>query len=158
MPIRGEEIQVTDEDITAASSGGQPVQRSHESLRAANLQRIIAFIQSADSEELARIRQALDRKEGRTGAGVVDRAFLSLYVNLTPFILSLVFIVPLVVWLGWVYGELRPFFVGSGQSCPPNCNWGDIAYWAGVGGVSLLTAVLVSYALRGRLVKATKKG
>ena len=38
----------------------------------------------------------------RLGVPQTTRALLSLYLNLTPFILSLVFIAPLVVWLGWV--------------------------------------------------------
>lgn len=162
MPIRGEEIRVTEDDVTATArpsdNGRAAGQRSMDALRAAFMQKIFSFIQSASVEELAQIRQAIDRRDPPGRANMLDRALLSLYLNLTPFILSLVFIAPLVVWLGWVYQEIRPLLVGRAPSCPPACTWWDIAYWAGVGGVSLITAVLVSYWLRGRLMQATKKG
>lgn len=159
MPIRMEEIIVTEEDTRAASNGRESGQKTQASLRAANLQRIKAFIKIANPDEVAQIRQAIDLRSPPGRANFIDRALLSLYLNLTPFILSLVFIVPLVLWLGWFYLEIRPFIAGyDAPACPPSCTWWDIAYWAAVGGVSLITAVLVSYALRGRLIGATKKG
>lgn len=166
MPIRGEEIRVTEEDVSAAQRGSRAAdngraaaQSSYESMRAASLQRVKAFIRTADREELRQIRQAIDHRDPPAHANLLDRALLSLYLNITPFVLSLVFIVPLVLWVGWLYQEFRPVLVGSTVgACPPACSWGDVAFWAGMGGVSLIIALVVSYWLRGRLVKATKKG
>lgn len=175
MPIRGEEIRVTDEDITAANGGGRAAQRSHESLRAANLQRVVAFIQTADSEELTRIRQALDRKEGRAGAGagMVDRTVLGVYVNVVPWVLSFAVVMPLAIFGGWFYQRIKASIlmtvysadmvgltgriIQNPQMCPPDCNWLDIAAWGTAVGMGLLVSLFVANGLRRRLIRATRK-
>ena len=117
MPIRGEEIRVTEEDVSAAQRGSRAADNgraaahsSYESMRAASLQRVKAFIRTADREELRQIRQAIDHRDPPAHANLLDRALLSLYLNITPFVLSLVFIVPLVLCFSnlWRFSRGRP--------------------------------------------------
>jgi hypothetical protein len=167
MPIRGEEIRVTEDDVTATArpsdNGRAAGQRSMDALRAAFMQKIFSFIQSASVEELAQIRQAIDRRDPPGRANMGHRAVLSLYLNLTPWlILFPVVMIPAMLG-GWFYQLFRrefQFAVPLGNSyelCPPSCNWLDIVVWGTAVGGGLLLWLLFSHLLRKRLNKANKR-
>ncbi|MCA9936559.1 MAG: hypothetical protein KC415_21640 [Anaerolineales bacterium] len=180
-PIHGRKVTITDDEVAEQ----QPVDRSrllgngpahNQAVQAARrtdhyeAERAIAIVQMInDPEELNRVGMAAARRLRRMGAikpkkkrRLTDRALLRLYLEITPVLLSFAIVTPLVIWGGlrlvasaWFsqqFVELSGVLI---KACPPNCEWQHLAMWAVWGGVSLLLAVLVSYGLRKRLLRAS---
>lgn len=176
MPIRGEDVTVTESDVSNADRRGQ------DALRRANLQRIEAFVKSAPEGELREIQRVLSEREAALGirpatavgnqpAGVVDRGLLGCYIHVMSWVLSLALIMPFALLSVWFYQSvkldfLRTLFGGSEilgnvrtwQACPPQCTWLDIVVWGTAVGVGMLVSLLLANSLRKRLLNATKKG
>ncbi len=170
MPVvRAQEIQVTDEDVSSTgSSSNQPVPVSSPTPRPIILERVAKFISTASADELLYLRRVLKSRELALGlvqpqqkAGIIDQALLYVYLNVTPFIIALLLVIPLVFWLGRIYlRQVRPLLNPGRllESCPPNCLWPDLFFWAALGGIALLITLVFSYLLRDRLLKARNRG
>jgi hypothetical protein len=176
MPVRGEEVTVTDRDVSHADQRGQ------DTLRRANLQRIEAFVKNAPEGELWEIKRVVAAREASLGlapapaegnqpAGVVDRGLLGCYIHVMSWVLSFALVMPFSLLAVWFYQSvkldfLRTLFSGSEilgnvrtwQACPPQCTWLDIVVWGTAVGVGMLVSLLLANTLRKRLLNATKKG
>ncbi len=173
-PIRARQITITNEDVDGRASLGQAparnqLSRAGQALEHYEAERIATVISTMDNPyELNRIGQAAAARMRQLGAlperrrrRLTDRALLRLYLELTPSLLSLAVVMPLVIWGGWRlagsawfgsrFAELHGVL---SQSCPPTCAWQHLAMWAALGGVSLLLAAVVSHGLRKRLLIA----
>jgi hypothetical protein len=175
MPeVRGEDVRVTEDDLNNVLGVAPAInQRGETSGQRLEVQRVIAYVKASEEpEDLKQIGRVLAKRLREMGAirpkkkpRITDKALLYLYLNVSPVLLSLLIVMPLMVWLGRVAVREMPPYIPSmifgarfwstlRQACPPNCTWHHLAMWAVLGGVSLLTAFLVSYALRKRLLKA----
>lgn len=163
MPVRMEDVAVTEDDVTA-------------SMRSVNLIRVDKFLKSATEQEARKIRGWSEHRLMALGAiqpekkpTTTDRALTSLYLNTTPWILAFLFMLPLAVFFGLVYQQMKYDFryfmarplidAGLGikpQMCPPSCTWLDIAVWTFLVGGGLITAAIVANMTRKRLLKARK--
>jgi len=165
MPVvRGEEIRVTEEDVNSENIRGRQPPDNQVSRRVI-LERVTKFIVTTNEEEVTHLTRVL--KQRRQDLGMIkpvrkpkflDRALLYIYLNVTPFIIALVVVLPLVVWTGWAIFKIQPLLIPGTKAsgCPPACGWLDIAFWLILGGIALLVTFVFSYILRDRLLKARK--
>lgn len=151
------------------------VTQTEHALSRFDTERVLSLIASTNNpEDLNRIGKAAAEKLRDLGAisstkrnrkkrRLTDRALLRLYLEVTPILLSLGLVTPLLVWGGlrlvrslW-FAQLigHSLAVELTKACPPTCTWHNLALWAVLGGVSLLFAVLASYSLRKRLLRAS---
>jgi len=155
----------------------QTVTQAEQSLTRLNLERALAIIETTNNpDDLNRIGKAAAEKLRKLGIiqgtkanrrkkkHLTDRALLRLYLEVTPILLSLGLVTPLLVWGGlrliraaW-FAQLvgHTLAMELTKACPPNCTWHNLALWAVLGGVSLLFSVLISYGLRKRLLRANQ--
>ncbi|MCA9961964.1 MAG: hypothetical protein KC413_23255 [Anaerolineales bacterium] len=186
-PIQSRKITISEDDIEsraqrlglapARNETARTVTQAEQSLTRFDMERVLALIDTTNNpDELNRIGKAAAAKLRKIGAAqprkakpgkkqrrLTDRALLRLYLEITPFLLSLGLVTPLLVWGGLRLVRSYWFvqFVGQTlareltKACPPTCTWHNLALWAVLGGISLLFAVLASYSLRKRLLRAS---
>jgi hypothetical protein len=119
-------------------------------------------------------QQEPEQQRSRTQRGITerplvnfaDKALLRLYLNVSPLIVCLLIIVPIVLWVGTVFLRqyLWPiqYIFGAAfaaeikKACPPTCSWHNLLIWAILGGIGLLISFLLSNSLRKQLLKAIR--
>lgn len=176
MPIRGEEVTVTESDVSNAD------QHSQQALRSRFLQRIESFVKTAPESELWEIKRVVAAREASLGmnpapvqnspAGVFDRSLLGCYIHVMSWVLSFALIMPFALFVAWFYQmtkvQFRRALFGELDAtlgynrlvelCPPQCSRLDLAIWGVAIGSGLLFSLLLANYLRKRLQNATKKG
>ncbi|GIK55131.1 MAG: hypothetical protein BroJett015_07940 [Chloroflexota bacterium] len=168
MPVvRGEEIRITDEELSEQNRPPHqlsPTSSQSPTPRPVILERVAKFIANANADEWHFLQQVMGNRQRELGlvqpkeqARFIDRALLYVYLNVTPFIIALLVVVPVVFFAGRALLQLRPNN-HAGTTCPPACTNLDIFFWVLLGGIMLLTTFLFSYILRDRLLKAKNKG
>lgn len=166
MPVvRGEEIRITDEEVSEQNRPPNqlsPTSSQSPTPRPVILERVAKFVSNANADELHFLQQVMGNRQRELGlvqpkerARFIDRALLYVYLNVTPFIIALLVVVPVVFFAGRALLQLRP---SATDSCPPTCTGLDILFWVLLGGIMLLTTFLFSYILRDRLLKAKNRG
>ena len=170
MPVvRGEEIRITDEEVSEQNRPPNqlsPTSSQNPTPRPVILERVAKFVATANADELHFLQQVMGNRQTELGlvqpkerARLIDRTLLYVYLNVTPFIIALLVVVPVVFFAGRSLLQLRPSAnTPNVTTCPPACTTLDILFWVLLGGIMLLTTFLLSYILRDRLLKAKNRG
>jgi hypothetical protein len=153
MPVRGEDVTVTERDVEVTTNAV---------LRRDNLKRIDSFINTASAEEVTHIKKSLAYRSMALGISTAspkpkttDRILARFAVELVPILLTLLVVIPLVIW-GVLRVMSNEFFVGVTYGCPPTCEANALLLWAVVSGVGFLLIILAYYSIRKLLIRARK--
>lgn len=149
MPVRAEEVTVTEGDVT-------------ESMRSDNLKRVDRFIQTANEDEAKKIRGWAEHR--LMALGVVqpeqrprkrDRALARMAVEVVPILLTLILVIP-AVYIGVLLVMNQTILGAYAPHCPPQCSDLGIASWVIAGTLGFLVVLLVYYGIRSVMIRARK--
>lgn len=153
MPVRGEDVTVTERDVSATNN---------EARRRDNLKRIDSFINTASAEEVTHIKKSLGYRSIALGISTIppkpkttDRVLARIAAELVPIILTLFLVIPLVIW-GVFLVMGHKYFQGITAGCPETCSGGALLLWSVVSGVGFLLIILAYFTLRKLMIRARK--
>lgn len=149
MPVRMEDVEVTEGDVTA-------------SMRNINLMRVDKFIRTASEQEARKIRGWSEHRLMSLGAiqperkiRKRDRVLSRLAVEAVPILLTLLVVIPLVIW-GVVALGINTSLIIYAYSCPPTCSKETLIIWSVVSGLGFLAIILAYYSIRKLMIRARK--
>ena len=151
MPVRMEDVSVTEDDVTAA-------------MRSDNLKRIDRFINTASPDEVLHIKKSLAYRSMSLGLSMsspkpkpktVDRALARFAVELVPILLTVFVAIPLVL-MGIFKVMGNEYFLPITSGCPESCGADALLLWSVVSGVGFMLIILAYYSLRKLMIRARK--
>ena len=149
MTVRGEDVTVTQDDVTA-------------SMRSANLTRIDKYLQTASEQEARKVRGWAEHRlmnlgaiEPARNARIADRMIGRLAIESVPILLTLLVFIPLVSWVGVMIFTSEAFRPIT-YACPPTCESESLILLAALSGLGFLIILLAFYSVRKFLLNAWK--
>lgn len=150
MPVIGEDVTVTEDDVAVAVNAAR---------RRDNLKRIDVFINTASTEEVTHIKKSLAYRSMALGISptspkpkTADRIFARLAVESVPILLTLLVFTPLVI-VGVLILLYETTLIVFTQGCPPTCDTEALILWAMVVAIGLMIIILAYHSIRKLMIR-----
>lgn len=148
-----EEITITQRDLLNTENPVN-IDRRREFLK-----RVDSFIRTASVEEISHIRKVTDSRSVALGISspatdskIADRILARFAVELVPILLTMIVVIPIVLWVVMRVMQSH-FFPPITAGCPPICEPDALLLWAVVSGVGFLLIILAYYGVRKLMIR-----